>query len=297
MSRFSTGGGVCRARIEPSQHKTEDPRFRSPSGYTDPATLRSFSLALVLFFSAATAQAKPVRSRPVQHARVPSKQVSPSRSALPPYLQFPTDIESTAAYRYAQLSRSACEAELQRRKIRSKPQGALGVLAPRRLIGPLNGVFFRGEGTDEAREKSVHEIADCRLILAMFDMAAILTRHDIVEVRHFSMYRLPPPSWPRSRVADRHLGALALDAGRFIKRDGSILDVDRHFHGAIGAKTCGAGAAPRPATPQAVELRAVLCEIVAERLFSVVLTPNYNEPHKNHFHLEVTAGKRWLLIH
>ncbi len=171
------------------------------------------------------------------------------------------------------------------------------MLSPRRLIGPLNDVFFRGEGTDEDREKSVHEIADCRLILAMFDMAAILKRHDIVEVRHFSMYRLPPSSWPRSRVADRHLGALALDAGRFIKRDGSILDVDRHFHGAIGAKTCGDGAAPRPATPQAIELRAVLCEIVEQRLFHVVLTPNYNEPHKNHFHLEVTAGKRWLLIH
>ncbi len=219
------------------------------------------------------------------------------RAKLPPYLEMPADIESTAAYRYAQLTRAACEAELSRRKIRSRPDRALGVLAPRRLIGPLNGVYFRGEGTDEARAQSLHEILDCRLTLALYDMAAILKRYHIVEVRHFSMYRLPPPSWPRSRVADRHLGALAIDAGRFIKQDGSVLDVDRHFNGAIGDKTCGPGAKPKPATPPALELRALLCEIVAERLFNVVLTPNYNEPHKNHFHLEVTAGKRWLLVH
>lgn len=218
-------------------------------------------------------------------------------ATLPPYLQLPADIESTPAYRYAQLSRSACEAELARRHIATQPARALGVLAPRRLIGPLNGVYFRGEGTDETRAQSPHEIVDCRLVLALFDMAAILKRHQIVEVRHFSMYRLPPPSWPRSRVADRHLGALAIDAGRFIQQDGHVLDVDQHFHGAIGAKTCGPGATPRPATAQALALRAVLCEIVAQRLFNVVLTPNYNEPHKNHFHLEVTAGKRWLLVH
>jgi hypothetical protein len=234
---------------------------------------------------------------PDSPARAAPTRARPARHSLPPYLELPADIEATPAYRYAQLSRSACEAELRRRKVLSRPDRALGVMAPLRLNGPLNGVLFRGEGTDESRAKSPHEILDCRLALALFDLAAILKRYDIVEVRHFSMYRLPPPSWPRSRIADRHLGALAIDAGRFIKRDGNVLDVDQHFHGAIGAKTCGPGAAPKPATKPALELRALLCEIVAQRLFNVVLTPNYNEPHKNHFHLEVTAGKRWLLVH
>ena len=56
-------------------------------------------------------------------------------------------------------------------------------------------------------------------------------------------------------------------------------------------------AAPRPATLEAVKLRSILCEAVSRRLFNVVLTPNYNRPHKNHFHLEVSAGVKWFLVH
>lgn len=219
------------------------------------------------------------------------------RSSPTPYLDTSGDITSTAAYRYGQLSRTECEAELKKRHLPFRRDSARGVLAPVRLSGPLHGVLFQGEGTDKTRAQSPHEIVDCRLVLALADSVETLRKHDIVEVRHYSMYRLPEPSWPRGQQATRHLGAMAIDAGFFIKKNGSILDVDRHFHGAIGAKTCGPGAAPRPATREALELRALLCELVSRRLFNVVLTPNYNAPHKNHFHLEVSAGKKWFLVH
>ena len=171
------------------------------------------------------------------------------------------------------------------------------MVAPVRLVGPLNGVLFRTELPDKERAKSPHEIADCRLVLALDDYTEVLRQHDIVEVRHYSMYRLPPDSWPRHKPALHHLGAGAIDVGRLVAKDGSVLDVDRDFHGAIGAKTCGVGAAPRPATAAAKKLRAILCETVDRRIFNVVLTPNYNAPHKNHFHLEVTVGVKWFLVH
>ncbi|MFO0579442.1 MAG: extensin family protein [Polyangia bacterium] len=219
------------------------------------------------------------------------------RNPVAQYLETPSDITSTAAYRYGQIGKVECEAELKRRQIPFKREPARGVFAGVRLTGPLRGVLFRGEGTDQERARSPHEIVSCRLVLALYDAAETLLAHDIAEVRHYSMYRLPPESWPWARPAERHLGGVAIDAGRFIKKDGSVLDVDKHFHGAIGARTCGPGAAPRPATAQALELRKLLCELVARRLFNVVLTPNYNAPHKNHFHLEVTSGKRWFLVH
>ncbi|MFO0006556.1 MAG: hypothetical protein ACK559_36105 [bacterium] len=28
-----------------------------------------------------------------------------------------------------------------------------------------------------------------------------------------------------------------------------------------------------------------------------MLTPNYNWPHRNHFHLEVTSGVKWYIVH
>lgn len=226
----------------------------------------------------------------------PSRQPTRTSSSTDAHLATPTDATTTPAYHYAQLSQADCEAELGSRHIDFIRETAAAVQAPVRLTGPLHGVVFRSDLSAKARRTSAWEIADCRLVLALDDFAQILSRHDIVEVRHYSMYR-PPRAWPDGKIGKRHDGALAIDAGRFIDRSGAVLDVDRDFHGAIDAPTCGDGAAPQPATEAALALRAILCEAVESRLFNVVLTPNYNRPHKNHFHLEVTAGVKWFLVH
>jgi hypothetical protein len=214
-------------------------------------------------------------------------------------LSFPQDPSTTPAVRYARLDRAGCEAELSHRSIPfTRLADALGVLAPVRLTGPLRGVQFRSVLPALQRASSPYEIMDCRLVLALDDFAAILAKHDIVEVIHLSAYR--PPSkkaWPSSRVASRHPGALALDVGVFVRSDGSRLDVERDFHGRIGTKTCGPNTGPSPATPEAVALRSIVCDAADQRLFNVELTPDYNWQHRNHFHLEVTAGVRWFLVH
>ena len=231
----------------------------------------------------------PARSKP---AKARSRRTS-SASA---HVTTPSDATDSPAFRYARLSWSECEAELASRHIDFVRETATAVEQPVRLTGALHGVVFRTDQRDKVRPTSPYEIADCRLVLALDDFAEILSRHDIAEVRHYSIYR-PPRSWPEDRPGAQHTGALAIDAGRFIDQTGAVLDVDRDFHGAIGAKTCGDGAGPRPATPAAVALRAILCETAERRLFQVILTPNYNRPHKNHFHLEVTAGVAWFLLH
>jgi len=245
---------------------------------------------------AAPAKAKPAAAHTKKQAVTAKKR---PRAQAPKASRFlaPADATTAPAYRYAALSQVDCEAELKKRGIGFQRETARGVLAPVRLTGPIQGVLFRTDLGDQARATSPWEIADCRLVLSLDDLASILKAHDIVEVRHFSMYRPPPKSWPEDKLGSRHSGALALDAGRFVGKDGRVLDVDKHFHGAIGAKTCGPGAAPRPQTAEATELRAILCEAADRRLFNVVLTPNYNRPHKNHFHLEVTEGVKWFLVH
>jgi Extensin-like protein C-terminus len=235
---------------------------------------------------------KPAKA-PRKAARHRTTRASDSTAA---HITTPGDAKTTPAVRYAQLSQAECEAELTSRKIDFVRETAAAVLAPVRLTGPLHGVVFHTDAKDKDHPTSPYEIADCRLVLALDDFAQILTSHDIVEVRHYSMYR-PPRPWPDGKIGARHDGALAIDAGRFIDKSGAVLDVDRDFHGAIDAPTCGEHAAPKPATPAALALRAILCEAVEHRLFNVVLTPNYNRPHKNHFHLEVTAGVMWFLVH
>jgi hypothetical protein len=246
----------------------------------------------LVFLIAAPARAKPA-SKASKAAKARARRTQSSTAA---HMTNPRDAAETPAVRYAQLSQADCEAELAGRHIEFIRETASAVLAPVRLTGPLHGVVFRTDGKDKDRATSPYEISDCRLVLALDDFSEILSRHDIVEVRHYSMYR-PPKGWPEGRIGTRHDGALALDAGRFIDSAGKMLDVDRDFHGAIDAKTCGDGAAPRPATADALALRAILCEAVDRRLFNVVLTPNYNRPHHNHFHLEVTADVGWFLVH
>ena len=208
-----------------------------------------------------------------------------------------SNADATPAVKYGALEAEDCKAELGTRHIGYIEEAARGVKIPVRLTGTLHGVEFRTDASDTKRADSPYEIADCRLVLAMDDFSQILEKHDIVQVRHYSMYRPPPKSWADDRIGGQHNGALALDAGRFVKKDGSTLDVLKDFHGKIGAQTCGDGTGPHSASENAKELRDILCTAVDQHMFNVVLTPDFNRPHRNHFHLEVMANVKWFLVH
>ena len=215
-----------------------------------------------------------------------------------PTVAFAAAQSGAPALRYARLDRVSCEAELTQRHVPWTPvDSARGVLAPGRLTGPLHGVVIHSALPERQRAEAPIEILDCRLALALDDFTALLARHGVTEIVHMSMYRPPPRSWPSGRIARRHPGGLALDAGRFVRKDGSVLDVEKDFHGRIGAPTCGPNTGPQPATPEAVELRTIVCETAQERLFNVELTPDFNWKHRNHFHLEVTANVGWFIVH
>ena len=211
--------------------------------------------------------------------------------------QRPEEI-GTPVVSYARLDPDACEAELVRRNVSfTKVERARGVLARSRLAGPLRGVAFHTALAPALRATSPYEIVDCRLALSLDDFAGELSAHDVVEVIHYSAYRPPEASWPDDRVAARHAGALAIDIASFIKRDGRTLEVLRDFHGHIGAHTCDARSVPRPATPEALELRSIVCDATGSKLFNVALTPDFNRAHRNHFHLEVAAEASYFFVH
>jgi len=240
---------------------------------------------------------EPVKTATKKRNKKPNKKSKKKRRrAHRGFVAGTADISHTPAWQYAQLSAADCEAALVERGIAFASEPSRGVLAGVRLTGPLRGVTIRTNQSEAARETSRWEIADCRLVLALDDFAEILAAHDVVEVRHYSMYRPPSKAWPEDKLASQHAGALALDAAIFIRKDGSRLDVLDDWHGRIGAKTCGAKATPRKPTPAAHALRAILCETAAKRLFNVILTPNHNRAHRNHFHLDLTPGARWFIV-
>ncbi|WP_437974843.1 extensin family protein [Sorangium sp. So ce295] len=124
-------------------------------------------------------------------------------SAASPFLMTPAAsvAEASPAYRYANMTNEEALAELDRRKILYlKVDHAPGVRAPIRLTGRLNGVNFHSVLPPEQRVTSMFEILDARLALALDDFAAVLSRHDIDEVVHYTMYRPNVPMRGREGV-------------------------------------------------------------------------------------------------
>jgi hypothetical protein len=205
--------------------------------------------------------------------------------------------EETPAVSYARLDAASCARELTTRGIPFTPvETTRGVLAPIRLTGPVRGVSFHGVDAPAKRATSPYEILDCRLALALDDFARILQSRGVREVVHLSLYRPPAAKgWAPGRIGGQHAGGLAIDAAAFKKVDGTTLDVDRDFAGRIGDTTCG-HAAVQPRTVASSELRAIVCAAAEQHLFNVTLTPDFNQKHKNHFHLEVTANVGWFMV-
>ena len=122
-------------------------------------------------------------------------------SALSPFLVTPeaSVVEASPAYRYANMSDDEAFAELDRRAIPyTRVESVPGVRAPIRLTGRLHGVSIHSALPEEQRATSIFEILDARLALSLDDFAAVLERHEIDEVIHYTMYR---PNVPREAPA------------------------------------------------------------------------------------------------
>lgn len=211
---------------------------------------------------------------------------------------FPTDVTSTVAYRIAQLDRKTCLSELARRQIAYQLEGeSPGVKTPVRLKGPIGKIRFI-TGTSEAeRDRSPFEVLDCRLVLALDEWTQVLDAHGVSDVVFSSGWRPSPKAPSDASDGKRHSGALALDVHAFRLRSGGELVIERDFHGRLETPVCGPDAPlPAPNTPEARELRSIICSSAEIRLFQSILTPNYDVHHANHFHLEVTPNVRWFIL-
>ena len=212
--------------------------------------------------------------------------------------QFPGDATNTFAYRTAQLDRAACLGELTRRNISYQlVADAPGVRTPVRIKGPLGEIRFTTGWPESERDKLPWEVLDCRLVVALDEWTQVLAAHGVSEVVFSSGWRPSQKSAADGTEGKRHAGALALDAHLFRLKSGGELVVERDFHGRIDAQVCGPDAVPpNPDTPEARELRSIVCSSAELRLFQSILTPNYDTHHANHFHVEVTPNVRWFIL-
>jgi hypothetical protein len=198
-----------------------------------------------------------------------------------------------AAHEIAALSDRACMRALRRAAIPFEPSPVAqrGIAQPVFVTGPIGAVTFRAGG-----RRTVRELMDCRLAVALFRWSRMLRALSVREVLHLSTYRPPTESEAaRNPVQARHMGGMAIDAATFVLDDGTALSVLDDFHGRLRRPVCGPDARV-PRHEGARLLRTLACDSARRGFFHVVLTPNFNIPHRNHFHLEVARGTSWQFV-
>jgi hypothetical protein len=244
------------------------------------------------------AQTEPIVLPSVNALRLIESEVTPPPPAFPP----PLAIDPFPGRTYGNLEDVACLVALENRGITYERYGrhAHGVQTPVRLMGPLHGVRFMHAEAPDWLASARHEILDCRLVLALDDLAALLARRGVSVVYHYGVYRGDLPLPKKGRPL-HHVAALAMDVAMFEKEDGTRLEVRRDWSGRVGARPCAARAASGAneavtSSSARSELHGILCDLVDEKLFHQVLTPNHDAAHWDHFHLEVMRDTEWTLV-
>ena len=281
----------------------------SSSGYAKMlAMLRGFVVALfALLFSCsardtvpAEPDATPVlgRADPAPSSGVPAERDAGDADVVPGALgyQLPLpdarNVKGSAASRLASLSPAQCRAELKKRGIASKPAGLAtpGVGSPLRLSDALQGIQFVAPSG-----RSKFAVLDCRLALALDELARVLARHQVSAVLVDNFYR------PNARLAgtantSQHAHGLAIDIMGFKLADGRTLVIKQDWHGALTAPVCGPTSEPVNRTREAIALWTMVCEIARERIFHHMLTPNNDAAHADHLHFDIKRDARSFLL-
>ena len=166
----------------------------------------------------------------------------------------------------------ACLAELRRQGIRTRshPFNLLNpVPTPVELTGRVGGIWYRQ--THEERTLLI----SCEMAARLPKLSRVLRRRGVRGVDVMSAYRdKPRPSF--------HTLGLGLDLLRFWTARG-VLSVFHDFEETPNHATCGA---PTPKTAAGKQLLKIACDLFATRAFSTVLTPNYDDGHRDHFHID-----------
>jgi hypothetical protein len=188
------------------------------------------------------------------------------------------------------LDETTCRTKLKKLKIpHVRAPSAPRIEQPIILTGPIEGVHFDTGRPYAQRSVAAGDAIDCRLAIALVDLAKVVKKRGIGTVLVKSFHR------PTQQIVDpgaplRHRVGFAIDVAGFRTKKGQIWSVEHDFHGKIGQATCGPAAAkPVPDTHTARALWSIFCDVAATEAFDSGISPNYNASHFDHMHFDLTT--------
>ncbi len=167
-----------------------------------------------------------------------------------------------------------------------------GVPDPVTLTTPINGIPYRYLGNTGVRPTF---FMDCSLARSLLEAAPHLRARGVVEVTDIGVYNYrcigsgTPPDCPSG--LSQHAYARGIDIAGFTDADGIYYSVnDDWVIDPTSEPTCAAATEGDKDT----FLHEVICELKQHGIWNIVLTPNYNSAHRNHFHVDLTPGANFI---
>ena len=167
-----------------------------------------------------------------------------------------------------------------------------GVPDPVTVTTPINGMVHRYVSNTSPRTTF---FMDCTLARSLAQAAPMLRRRGVVETADIGVYNYrcigggTPPDCPNG--ISQHAYAKAIDIAGFTTTDDTWYSVnDDWIIDPDSEDTC---AAPTDGAKDTF-LHDTICELKAAGVWNIVLTPNYNSDHRNHFHVDLTPSADFI---
>ena len=236
----------------------------------------ALGLPLALAGALALAGEPPVVASPGEPAPAPA----PEPAVDPKF-----DVSGISEWNLPPAPEQGCEAELQAAGAiyKDAPLGMRWNRSKQFLCGAKQGVRYQ-KGPSKIRYSSAPWVT-CRVARALVRLEAIvqeeaqrLFNKPVIAMQQMGTYNCREiaayPDW-----VSQHSFANAIDIKTFTLKGGKVITVQKSY---------GRG----PDVPKHKEgqfLRAVVRRAVDEGVFTVVLTPNFNRAHHNHFHFDLAS--------
>lgn len=159
-----------------------------------------------------------------------------------------------------------------------RPDLTCAVDDPIYVHSPINGITYRYY----SHSSSARMAMACELALALHRLGDVLAEHDIDTALHIGTYNCRAIA-TTTRIS-QHGMARAIDLWGFERRDGHRYVLEQHWEHDTTS----------PRSHEAQVLYDIGRQMHEQRIFNVVLTPNYNAAHDNHFHVDLTAGSHFI---
>jgi len=170
-----------------------------------------------------------------------------------------------------------CYAELDARHISYKRTSRPGIQYAVEITGMIGGVNLTSDDQQL--------VIDCSLAVSLDEAGKYIVALGLGKATFSSAYSRR--NVRGTNHPSKHSFGLAIDVHTFSGPDVGTLRVDRDYEPGLGNEVDCVGS---PLTQGGAVLKILQCQLVRSGLFYLVLSPDYDDAHHDHFHLE---AKPW----